>query len=279
MRRAALLLAAALTSLAPAAARAGRTRCWIDNGAVVAPAALGDIAGDFLFDLSASQSQLHLTRAQAAGVEGPALQATLRFAGERIPARFQVADLDARSWGFPTTINGLIGADVLAGYVIDLSFSPCRISLQRRETPEKSLEARPLATLPIRTVGGIPTVAASITDGRTALRGRFAIDTGTAGTRLSGAVASLSRTPKGIDPASRVRPPAHLAALGLGDMALMEAPAALANDLPAGVMGGIGDAVWARYDLRLDLRRGRLQLWAPARTKVSGRRSARSGDS
>ena len=38
-----------------ARARPGETRCWIDNGALVVPAAFGDIAGDFILDLSAPQ--------------------------------------------------------------------------------------------------------------------------------------------------------------------------------------------------------------------------------
>jgi hypothetical protein len=61
MHRPAAALAFVLASLAGPPAPAGQTRCWVDNGAVIAPAAFGDIAGDFIFDLSAPQSVLHST--------------------------------------------------------------------------------------------------------------------------------------------------------------------------------------------------------------------------
>ncbi|MGH6955893.1 MAG: hypothetical protein ACREEW_04425 [Caulobacteraceae bacterium] len=277
MRPRLALACLAAAALAGPSARAGVTRCWIDNGAVVAPAALGDIAGDFLFDLSAPRSELHLTRAQGGGLEGPAMTATLRLAGERIPATFAVADLDARSWGFPSTINGLIGADVLAGYVVEVRLAPCRIALWRRRPPRAPV----LASLPVHIVSGVPTVEASIFDGQVGETGWFAIDTGTAAVRVSTALAALSRAPKGLDPDSRVRPPARLAAVGLAGSALTNLPASLENDLPSGLVGGLGDAVWSRYaGFRLDLRRGRLQLLAPKpRPSVSGRRRARSGGS
>jgi hypothetical protein len=253
MRCAAPVIALVLGAL-PATALAGETQCWIDNGAVVVPAALGDIAGDFLFDLSAPKSQLHLTRAQGDGLDAPVMAAPLRLASETIPARFDVADLDARSWGFPSTINGLIGADVLAGYVVDLRFSPCRLTLSRRPGPFKAAER-----LPLRWVGGVPAVRASISDGASAQRGEFAVDTGALGVRVSDAAAKLSRTPKGLDAASRDRPPARLAALGLGGEALTRIPAGLEPATP-GLLGGIGMAVWSRYDVRLDLRRMELEL-------------------
>jgi hypothetical protein len=273
MPRVAAVLAALCLAAAAPPALAGEARCWVDNGAVVVSAALGDIAGDFLLDLSAPTSVLHVDRALEAGIETPTRAATLTLAGERIPASFAVASLDARSLGLPTTINGLIGADVLAGYVIDLRFSPCRIALWRRRAPPMG----PAQSLPVEWVAGVPTIAASISDGHTGVEGRFGVDTGSAGVRIAAGAARLSRTPKGIDAASRQRPPARLDALGLGGDAIRSAPAGLAADAPAGVLGDIGDDVWARYDLRLDLRAGRLQLAQP--TRPSGRRRARSAGS
>jgi len=272
MPRIAAVLAALSLAVAPPAL-AGEAPCWVDKGAVVVSAALGDIAGDFLLDLSAPKSILHVDRALMNGIETPARAATLTLAGERIPASFAVASLDARSLGLPTTINGLIGADVLAGYVIDLRLAPCRIALWRLRAPPM----RHTQTLPVGWVAGVPTIAASISDGRTGMEGRFGVDTGAAGVRIASGAARLSRTPKGLDAASRQRPPARLAALGLGGEVLRNTPAGLATDAPAGVLGDIGDDIWARYDMRLDLRRNRLQL-APL-TTPSGRRRARSAGS
>jgi hypothetical protein len=269
MRRALSLAFAVVVSAG--AAHAGETRCWVDRGVLVVPAALGDIAGDFILDLSAPKSLLHYDRATADGIEEGAVPGPLRIAGEAIAASFQVASLDSRSLGLPSTINGLIGADALAGYVVDIRFSPCRVRLWRSRGPP----FHATATLPIEVSGGVPFIAASISDGRTALTARFAIDTGTAAVRLSSRIARLSRTPaKGADPASRLDPPARLDALGLAGDALRRLPAALEDDLPAELAGGVGTAAWSRYDMRIDLRRGRLQL-AP-RAAVSGRRLSRS---
>jgi hypothetical protein len=218
---------------------------------------LGDIAGDFVLDLSAPQSQLHLTAAQGDGVDGPTKTARLALAGEETPATFAVADLDARGWGFPTNIAGVIGEDVLSRYVVELRFSPCRLALWRGPVPR----LRRAEALPLRRSGGVPTVAAILTDGRTTIRGRFAIDTGSAGVGVSDQVAFLRRAPPGVDAASRIRPPARLAGLGMGDAAWSDLPAALQAQTPAGLTGGLGDALWARYgEVRIDPRRRRLEL-------------------
>ena len=272
-----LALAATLISAAAGvgAARAGETRCWVDRGVLVVPAAFGDVAGDYILDLSSPKSVLHVDDALGEGVETPQTTGTLRFAGETAPATLQVASLDARTLGLPSTIVGLIGADVLAPYVVDIRFSPCRVRLSRRAPA-----FRAIATLPLEMTDGVPAIPATISDGRTALAGRFAVDTGTAAVRLSSKVAALSRTPaKGVDPASRLDPPARLDALGLAGAAQRRLPAALADDLPPTLAGSIGTAAWSRYELRVDMRRGRLQLAAPPGTDVSARRSARSADS
>lgn len=275
MRGAGFVFALILASLAAAMAWAGETRCWVDNGVVLAPAALGDIAGDFILDLSSPVSVLHDTRAQGEGIEGTSQTATLRLAGMRIDgARFQVASLDARSWGFPTTISGLIGADVLRDYVVDLQLSPCRLGLWRRRAPALG---RILASLPLAEVAGVPTIAASVSDGHRALAGRFAVDTGSRGVRLSDRLASLSRAPKGVDTTSRTAPPARLDALGVDDVLLRNLPAALATDAPASVSGGLGTTVWTRYALRIDLRRGRLELAPSPSWGGTDRASGRGG--
>ncbi len=258
----------------PGRRRPARRQCWLDNGAVVVPALLGDVAGDFILDFSAPRSQLHLTTAQSSGLDDATeTQGTVTLAGERLPARLAIANLDDRGWDFPTGINGILGADLLADYVVDLSFAPCRLSLRRRAPAAKAL-----ATLPVRTVTGVPTLTATIFDGKKARTGAFAIDTGAAGVRIAAAAARFSRLSARVDPLSRDHPPARLAALSLAGQVFQDQPAALQTDAPAGLLGGIGTQVWSRYRLRLDLRRGRLQLFAPTRG-VSAPRSARSGGS
>ena len=258
MRATLLALALILGAAAPTRARAGETRCWYENGAIVVSAAAGDIAGDFILDLSAPKSLLHETRAQDAGIDTPQVILKLRLAGERLGGiPFQVADLDARSAGFPTNIVGVIGADALASRVIDIDFAPCRVAVWAGRAPRFAAELR----APLRWVSGVPTVAAAVADGASARAGRFALDTASAGVRISATEARLSRAPPtGADPASRNQPPARLRALSFAGLLAQNLPASLDPELPDGVMGGVGDAVWARHHLRIDLRRGWLEL-------------------
>jgi hypothetical protein len=250
------VVAWALPAWALAASPASETRCWVDHGVMVAPAAFGDIAGDFLIDLAAPSSVLHYDVAAGDGITATSADAQLTLAGRRMPAHLAVASLDARSLGLPTSIDGLIGADVLAGDVVDLRLSPCRVRLWRGRAPS----VRATEVLPIVFMGGVPTVKATITDGHSVLSGAFAIDTGSAGVRVSTAAARLSRTPTGLDTGSRLAPPARLAAVEVGELLRQRVPAATADDLPPGVLGALGTAVWAGYDLRIDLRRKRLEL-------------------
>jgi hypothetical protein len=275
MRRLAAAVAFAVISAAAMPAQAGEAQCWVDNGAVVvsarfAQAGLDDVTGDFILDLSAPHSQLHLTTAQSDGLgDATQSQGMLTLAGEPISASLAVADLDDRQWGFPTTLNGLIGADVLAGYVVELRFAPCRLTLWRRAPAP----ARAQATLPVTMVGGAPTVAATITDGAKVRSGQFAIDTGAAGVRIVAGHARFSRLSARVDPLSRDRPPARLAALSLAGRVFQNLSAALQDDAPDGLLGGIGTDVWSRYVLRLDLQRDQLQMISP---DVSAPRSSRS---
>jgi hypothetical protein len=256
------------------AARAGDTRCWFDNGAVVVSALLGDHAGDFILDLSQPRSQLHVTTAQTIGLgDATEMQGALTLVGERIATRLTIADLDDRGWGFPTGIDGVIGADTLAGYVIDLRVSPCRLKLRRRAP-----RAAGLVTLPVTMLAGVPTVRASIFDGVKTRTGRFAIDTGAAGVRISADHARFSRLEARVDPLLRDKPPARLAALSFAGRVFRDPRAGLQIGAPPGLLGGIGTDIWSRYVLRLDLPRRRLTLM-PIGAAVSARRSARPGGS
>jgi len=253
MRRFVVAVGLALVGFAPVEVRAGEARCWTDKGVVVVAAALGDIAGDFILDLSAPHSQLHETTAQAAGLTGPTVSAPLQLAGETAPADFAVTDLDARGWGFPTNIAGVIGQDALGGYEVELRFYPCRLTLRpsRGRPPSKGV--------PIQRTDGVPTVIATLSDGTRSVRGRFAIDTGTAGVRVSDTIAMLDETPKGVDPNARTDQPARIAGVEFTGRLLSNAPASLETQAPSGLVGSLGDVVWFRYAW-LRLSSGRLEL-------------------
>ncbi|MEO8927211.1 MAG: hypothetical protein ABI306_08610 [Caulobacteraceae bacterium] len=237
-------------------ARAGVARCWFENGALVVPAAFGDIAGDFILDLSTPKSQLHVTRAQSGGVTTDEASADLVLAGERIHGfHMEVTDLDARTRAFTTNIAGVLGADALGPFVVDIGFAPCTVRLDRRHRAAASGAMK----LKVQVVAGVPAIAAAISDGPTSRAGLFAIDTASAGIRI--ADASLSRPPPvGIDPAGREAPPARLRALSLGGLLFERTPAGLMAQAPPGLAGAIGDAVWRRFHLRLDLKNRRVDL-------------------
>jgi hypothetical protein len=242
-----VVLVIVLALIAPSAS-AGETACWFDNGAIVVPAAFGDIAGDFILDLSAARSSLHTAVAGSAGIEGDSARRTLILAGRRRP-RFTmtIADLDANDRGFVTGISGIIGADAMKGLVVDIAAAPCRVRLARRPRPlSRAIRLR------LRQIAGVPAFRAAISDGLTSRSGWFAIDTGRVGARI--ADAKFSRTP----PPDALEPPARLRALSLGGRLFEQVPAGL--DPPAGLGGAIGEAVWSRYRLRIDVSNGWLDL-------------------
>jgi hypothetical protein len=248
MRRKTLALAIAFSATA-GAVLARPVPCWRDNGAVVVSAALGDIAGDFILDLSAPRSLLHETTAQGAGIASTAVRAPLRLAGRQIEdAALQVVDLDSRTRNFPTNISGVIGADVLDAYAFEIAAQPCRIALGR--STRRVWRER----LPLRLIEGTPAVQATITDGTVALRGWFAIDTASFGIRLAASVAALDA------PQGRAVQAPKLAALVLGTELFQNLPVSLDPQTSAGLAGAIGEAVWSRFDMRVDARRRALWL-------------------
>ena len=242
-----------------ASARAGEVRCWIDKGALIAPAAFGDSAGDFLIDLSAPASQLHVTRAQSAGVAEPMVARDLVIAGQTV-GRFSmvVSDLDARTASFDTTVNGVIGADVLDRFTVDIEPSPCRLRLSRTavraRVGETMLHAR-------AALDGRPLVMATVTDGAQVRSGPFALDTAHWTTRLSRARPSTP-SPDGVH---RNPPRLRLRALEVGGRLFEQVPVVVAPDADAEVSGAIGMAVLSRLHMRLDARAGSLLLSRPQR--------------
>jgi hypothetical protein len=245
---------------------AGGTRCWIDKGALVAPAAFGDIAGDFLIDLSASRSAVHVSRAQEDGLEGQSATRDLALAGRRLAGvTLAIADLDARTARFDTTVNGIIGADLLRRYIVEIDPQPCRLRLLKRRPAPWPGSTR----LAIREVGGRPLAPASVTDGVRARAGLFAIGTADWATRIG--EARLSR-PQGSDGAAPVR----LRAVEVAGRLFEQVPAAVrpsadASEGDAAVADAIGMAVWSRWRLRLNVRNGWLELAPAASPAIAGR--------
>ncbi len=234
------------------AAEAGR--CWFENGAVVIPARIGDVAGDWILDPASPRTLLHETKAQMEGLPG-AYVASASLAGRRIERlEVTVADLDARAPGFTTPIAGIIGADVLSRFVVDLDFSPCRVRL---------LSGRPAASKGNRVkliqVDGVPALEAGVADGRRAGLGLFAVDWGSkAAVRLSQARLS----PSTADPAPTPHndAPARLRALSLAGALYEEQTAAVAPAPAPSLAGTLGTDFWSRWRLRLDIRGGALTL-------------------
>ena len=69
--------------------------CWIDHGAVLAPATFGDMVGDVVLDPGRSQSALHDTAARSAGLTGGAVTAAWSLAGQTARSvTLPIRDLD-----------------------------------------------------------------------------------------------------------------------------------------------------------------------------------------
>lgn len=235
-------VATPLSGVGPAFA--GETRCWFENGAVIAPAAIADMAGDFVIDLSAPRTLLHNTKAQMAGITTETVTLPVQIAGLKAPAvTVTVADLDDRGAGFVTPIAGVIGMDVLAGHSIEIDFAACRVRI------DQPWRAPRQVVLPVELIGGLPTIVAAVSDGPTARSGAFAIDT------ASRAMARLStregRVGGALDVSARHKAPARLRALSIAGVLAENVPATLADDLPEGVAGTLGTGLWARHRLRL----------------------------
>jgi hypothetical protein len=233
--------------------------CWFENGAVVVPASVAGVAGDYLIDPSAPVTLLHDTRAQGAGFEATSLTAQVRLAGRTLDALpIQVVDLDARSVGFVTPIAGVIGADVLGRYVVDLDFAPCRIRLS---LPGEAPRFTAAFALPLALTDGVLTLPAAITDGRHVRVGRFALDlSAKAALRLADAGPDQ---PTRTDLAPRSSARGHIRALSFAGRLVEQPSVSLAADLDPALAGAIGNGVWSQYRLRIDLGRAKLSLARP----------------
>ncbi|MGA0601659.1 hypothetical protein ACO2Q3_13220 [Caulobacter sp. KR2-114] len=248
-------LAAAGLALAWAGgARAAQIQCWYENGAVVAPAAFGDMAGDFIIDASAPKSLLLEDRANADGIDAPTAVRDLRLAGERISGfEMPLTNLNERAVRFPTTINGVVGWDVLGRYRVTIAFSPCRLTLQASSGRPGGRRRPPRGRLALKTVDGAAAVAATASDGTRLRSGWYAVDTASMGTRFSPADTSFSPPlRRKVDPTWRFQLPARIRALEVGGELFEATPAGLLPKPPTDLAGAIGLAVWSRYRITLD---------------------------
>lgn len=257
-----LRAAAVIFSIASAGsqAQAAEIACWLDHGVLVAPAQAAGMAGDFIIDTGAAQSSVHNTRAQGAGFEGERLSGEVRLAGARLDGRdLAIEDLDARTWAFPTPIAGVIGADILRGFVVEVGTTPCRLTLS---PAAQGVTVPGGQAVPLVWRGGVPLVLAAVSDGPRALQVELTPSTGLdAPVRLSPAHADApGAEPKVLAPYEAGR--ATLRALSLGGTLFENLPAGLTAPTAA-ADGAIGLAVLGRWRLRFDFPAGRLHLIGP----------------
>lgn len=226
---------------------------------MVAPASVAGIAGDYLIDPSAPATVIHETRAQSEGIGVTELTAPVRVAGLSLAALpVKVVDLDVRAPGFVTPIAGIIGADALAGKVVDLDFAPCRLHIHGpvRGGPRGR-------AVPLTLIGGVPTVRAAVSDDRSARAGLFAVDWSSAGqVRLSDRLAVFKPPMEGYDPLARNTATGRLRAFSFQGTLSEETPSGLIAGLDPDIAGSIGTDEWSRWRVRLDLARRVLTLSA-----------------
>jgi len=246
---------AVLTILAAGPAHAGETACHFEAGVITLPAVVAGIAGDYVLDTGAPQTTLHETKAQAEGIAATELAGDVRLAGMAVlRAPLKVADLDVRSWNLPTPTAGVIGADVLKGFVVDVSYEPCRVRLSRPgQAPRVAGRA-----LELGWDLGRPTAEAAVSDDAHKVSGRFVIATGSnVPVRLAD---DLAQAPGALRPDELYPEGVWLARLPQMDFA-----GAVGRDAAAGLMkpegdvvGVIGGSVLAHFRLRFDFPAGRL---------------------
>jgi hypothetical protein len=242
-------------------ARADEAACRFEGGVVVIPAEVAGIAGDYILDTGTPVTTLHDTAAGAAGIEGPATIGAVRLAGvlqDNLPMK--VESLDVRTWNLPSAVAGVIGADMLRGYVVDVTFAPCRVRLSAggRAPPFRGQALRLDWDL------GRPTAQASVSDDGRVLTGPFVIATGAnVPVRLAD---DLAQAPGAAKP-DELYPQgvwmARLPGLSFAGVEIRNIPAGLMK--PDGEAAGIlGGGALARFRLRFDFPAGQL-LVAPAR--------------
>lgn len=254
VRLPALLLAAAVW---PFAAQAGETACWFEADVLVVPAEVMGVAGDYVLDTGSPRTLLAETQAQGAGFAQTELKGPVRVAGLELADRsVQVMKLDARLARLPTPVAGVIGADVLAGRVLDVEFAPCRVALR---PAEEAPPFGPALVLPLSWRGGRPTTTAEVTDGRRVLAGDFVLATGAdAAVRLRDDLADApgATARERLYPYGGARP--RLGALAFAGDRYPAQPSGLTAQGELDAVGEIGGPILSRYRLRFDFAHDRL---------------------
>lgn len=250
-----LSLPCLLWAVAALPAAAAEVACHAEGGVIVLSATVAGLPGDYILDTGTAQTTLHETRAQMEAVPEDGTVGEVRLGGVVTgPLPVAVADLDARTVFLPTPVAGVIGADALKGFVVDVSYAPCRVRIWRPgEAPRFRGE-----TLALTWDAGRPAVTASVGDDVRRLSDRFVIATGAnAAVRLADDLAAApgAGQPEELYPGGVWL--ARLAEARLGH--------AVGRDLPAGLMkpdgaaaGVIGGPALAHFRLRFDFPAGRL---------------------
>lgn len=253
------LLIGLIGALAAAPAWAGEVACRLEGATLTVPAVMAGIAGDYILDTGTPESLLDETRAQEAGFEGDQVTGDVRLADRSAAARpLKVAALDVRTWNLPTPVAGVIGADVLRAWVVDVSYAPCRVRLSE---PGKA-PAFQGRDLEIGWDLGRPTAPATVSDGVHEIAGHFVIATGlNVPVRLAD---DLAQAPGAAKPAELYPDGVWLARLPQVTFA-----GASGRDVAAGLMkpegavvGMLGAEVLAHFRLRFDFPAGRLVVAA-----------------
>jgi hypothetical protein len=261
-----LLCAAA--ALWPLAAQAGASRCWFEAGVLVVPAEVMGVAGDYVLDTGSARTQLADTQAEGAGFADTELKGEVRLAGLDLGDRpVAVATLDARLRQLPTPVAGVIGADILGAYVVDVRFAPCRVALWR---PGAAPRFGPATRLPLALRNGVATGPAAVADDRRALAGDFVLATGSdSPVRLRDDLADAPGAAgrEALYPYGALRP--RLRALSFAGDLFEQAPSGLLPRAGQAAAGEIGAPVLAAYRLRFDFPGGRLFLARARSTKAA----------
>lgn len=253
------LLALTLAGFAAPPARSGEVACRFQAGVIVVPAVVAGIPGDYILDTGAAQTTLHETTAQTEGISGTDLVGAVALAGFRSGDQpLKIADLDIRTWNLPSPAAGVIGADVLAAYVLDVRYAPCRVRLS---TPGQA-PAFLGRVLPMGWDLGRPTATASVSDDAHEVTGAFVIATGAnVPVRLAD---DLAQAPGAVRPQELYPQGVWLARLPQVTFA-----GSVGRDVAAGLMapegdvvGLLGGQVLAHFQLRFDFP-GRRLVVAP----------------
>lgn len=254
-----LALAGAAAGAVAPKAWAGESACWFENGVVVVSAEVLGVAGDYILDTGAARTVLAETQAQAAGYADTTLTGEVGVAGVRIAdLPVIVQGIDVRSGLFPTPIAGVIGADVLKPYVVDLSFAPCRVALH---APGQAPAFRAATALPLSWIAGVPAVTAGVSDGPRVITGAFALATGSdTPLRISDTVAAApgAAKPRELYPYGVLRP--RLRALSLAGQIAEHLPAGLLKTDDPSLLGAIGAPLLWAWRVRFDFPANRLLL-------------------